>query len=204
MLKKSRTLAVAVGTAALVATGASAASATTLSNAGGALANGSVVSGPLATPATLTVTGAGGGTATCTTGSLGGTVANNGAAAVGLTSPTFTLGTCTDTIAPFNITGASLQSVASSTISSTGSGTGNLNITTANIRVNITSGGLPGTCNMVANTVTGAAANSDNSITFSGVNVSSASGVCQQVLPASFSAKFRPMTSGGSNVTVNP
>ncbi|MGX6446706.1 hypothetical protein ACVU7I_01340 [Patulibacter sp. S7RM1-6] len=203
MLKKSRTLAVAVGTAALVATGASAASATTLSNAGGALANGSVVSGPLATPAILTVTGAGGGTATCTTGSLGGTVANNGAAAVGLTSPTFTLGTCTDTIPAFNITAVNLVSVASVTVSA-GRGGGTLNITTANIKMGITSGGLPGTCNLVANVVSGAAANADNSVTFSNVPVSTASGWCAQWLPVALSGKFGPMTSGGSNVTVNP
>ncbi|WP_210491122.1 hypothetical protein [Patulibacter sp. SYSU D01012] len=199
MLKKSRTLAVAVGTAALMATGASAASATTLSNASGPLANGSVVSGPLATAATLTTPI---GNASCTTGSLGGTVSGNGAAAVGFTSPTFTLGSCTDTIAPFNINSASLSSVASSTITA-GSGGGTLNITSAVIRVNVTAGGLPGVCNFTANTASGIAVNADNSIRFTNVSVNAASGVCSQAAPSTFSATFRPMTSGGSAVTVN-
>ncbi|WP_210491123.1 hypothetical protein [Patulibacter sp. SYSU D01012] len=198
MLKKSRTLAVAVGTAALMATGASAASATTLSNARGPLANGSVVSGPLASAATLTTSV---GNISCSAGSLGATVSGNGAASVGLTSPSFTLGTCTDWIAPFNFTGFSLTSVASSTVTA-GSGGGTLNVTTATIKVRLTSGGLPGSCSMVANTVTGVAANADSSVTFTNVPVSSAQGICGQFLPMTLSAKFRPMTSEGSNVTL--
>ncbi|MGX6446705.1 hypothetical protein ACVU7I_01335 [Patulibacter sp. S7RM1-6] len=201
MLKKSRTLAVAVGTAALVATGASAASATTLSNAGGALANGSVVSGPLATPAILTVTGAGGGTATCTTGSLGGTVANNGAAAVGLTSPTFTLGTCTDTIAPFNVSSVALQSLPTANLTAGPSG-GTLNVTGAIVRFDLVAGGLPMRCLMSVNTASGSTRNVDSSVTFTNVSISSGSGLCGQWLPATLSAAFLPVTSGGANVTV--
>lgn len=209
---KARIAAVSVGTAAIMATGAAAASATTLSNAGGALATGSTISAPLSGTATLNTAF---GPSSCTTGTIGATVTGaNPAPTVALGSPVFTLGTCsgpTSTSSPFRIFSATLSSatsisaVAPSTIAGAD---GDLNIAGATIQVRI---GVPrtapaptGTCNMTVASVKGALRNSDNSVTFSGVNISSATGVCAQALPANFTATFKPLTSGGSAVTIAP
>ncbi|WP_022930144.1 hypothetical protein [Patulibacter americanus] len=201
---KARTAAVAVGTAALMAAGASAASATTLSNGGGPLAAGSTISGPLVGTASLQTAL---GPSSCSAGTLGGTVGTNPAPTVAITSPVFTLNTCTGPTPPggaLKINSANLASVTTAGITYGSAAASTLGITGANITLNVTASGLTQNCNMTANSATGIARNADNSITFTNVPVTGATGVCARALPAQFSAKFGPMTSGGSAVTVNP
>ena len=195
MSKTIRTVAAAFGAAALLASGASAASAATLSNAGGPLANGSAVSGALAGPATIAGSA---GSATCLTGAFSGAVAGNGSGSSALTSPGFTLGSCTDTIPSFTVTGASLASTTAASVSAGGS----VAITGATVRINVVVGGLPGVCNLVASSANGIVANGDSSLTFTDVPVSGAGGLCAQLGAQSVSARFAPLTSGGSAVTV--
>jgi len=216
-MHKARVAAIAVGTAAVMAAGASAASATTLrsgSTTGAALASGSTISGPLTGTATLTTAF---GNATCTAGTLGGTVGTNPAATVALSSPILSLGSSASpcngpgTSAPFRIFDASLVSAGSIGFTANSAGTGGvLSASSVVVRARIASPRTlsqpNGTCDFNVNTATGVGLNSDNSVTFTNVPITSATGLCAQAINASsgFSAKFAPLQSGGSNVYVTP
>jgi hypothetical protein len=215
-MHKARVAALAVGTTAIMAAGASAASATTLrsgSATGAALASGSTISGPLTGTATLTTAF---GNATCTVGSLGGTVGTNPAATVLLTSPVLSLGSypgtpCNGpgTSAPFRIFDAQLISAGSVGVTSNAAGTGgSLVASTVVVRARIASprtlSAPNGTCDFNVNTAAGVAQNADNSVTFTNVPITSATGLCAQAINANsgFTAKFGPLKSGGANVFV--
>lgn len=217
-MHKARVAALAVGTTAIMAAGATAASATTLrsgSTTGAALASGSTISGPLTGTATLTTAF---GNATCTVGTLGGTVGTNPAGTVALTSPILSLGSfpgtpCNGpgTTAPFRIFDAQLISAGSVGVTSNAAGTGgSLVASTVVVRARIASprtlASPNGTCDFNVNTATGIAQNSDNSVSFVNTPITSATGLCAQAINANsgFTAKFAPLKSGGANVFITP
>lgn len=198
--RAARTAAALTCTAGLLATGATAASATTVNAGGVPVPDGTVISAPLTGKVYITTAV---GNASCSTGSFGGTVMNNGAAKVALSPPKLEFSACTDTIAPFDLTSFTLIGASTATLGS-GTGGGTLQLTGAQVKVGIKSGGLPGTCNHVWNTASGAVLNSDNSVTFTNVPVSSAVGFCGTWLPMTISGKFAPLQATAGPVTLAP
>jgi hypothetical protein len=185
----------------MMALGAASASATVVSSPGAptGLPAGTSIGGVLSGTAKLNRASNPAQFATCSTGSLGGVVGASGGASVAVTSPTLSLGpaagatTCVNTGLPFLVRSASLTSFSSAAVTAGGSSSGTLTLSGVSVTAQVTSGGLPGTCVFSAPSVTGVLNNADNSVTFTNVNVTSASGACSAVSPFQFSAKFAPL-----------
>lgn len=203
--RAARMTAVAIGSAAVMGIGAGAASATTVLGNGAALPAGTSIGGPLSGNATLNVTPAPQ-SATCTAGNFAGTIGTNPLSpSVSLTPTAFNLSSCTDTIAGYNITSAALvvsPAPAANVTTNAGLTGGTLNVVSPTVRVNVVAGGLPGVCNFTINnaTTTASATATNNAVgtpsvvQFTAVPVTTASGVCASSAPATFTARFSPIT----------
>jgi hypothetical protein len=197
-------MAMALGTTAIMAIGANAASATTVLGGGSPLASGTAIAAPLTGTATVALsTGA---TITCTTGGLGGTLGTNPATAVAFSPTTFNLAGCTDTAAGIDFTSATLTVPGTGSVTSAAGG-GRLDIANATIGFRVRLGGAPGVCNYTVSnatrTASGAVSNTDSSVSFTNVPLT-AGGICGSFTPAALSATFAPATASGALVTVAP
>lgn len=209
--RAGRAAAVAFGASVLMAAGVSTASATQVQSGGVNLASGTAISAPLSGTAVLTATG---GSASCSTGSIGGVVGSSTGSPtnVPVTSQTLTLGPaagathCVNSGLPFLVRNASLTSVSTSNIMKDGvPADGALTVTGVKVTANITSGGLPGTCVFDAASASGVITNATNRVQFTNVAVTTTSGLCSAASPATFTAGFAPVkTSGGGLVQVAP
>lgn len=197
-----RTALVACGAVVLLGVGPSSVLAVTVEAGGSPLASGTQIGAPLSGVATLTATG---GSVTCSTGSMGGFVGASGGASVVVTGQTFTLGPaagaveCVNSGFPYLVRDFTLSSIGSSTFS-----TGKLSLTSVKLAGRITSGGLPGSCNFDAPSAVGQINNVNHTVAFTNVSVTSTSGFCSALSPATLTANFAPIktVTGGSPVTV--
>jgi hypothetical protein len=202
--RAARVTATALGTAAVMAVGANAASATTVLGGGAPLASGTAIAAPLTGTATVALsTGA---TITCTTGSFGGTIGTNPAASVAFAPTTFDLSGCTDTAAGIDFTGATLTVPGTGSVTSTAGG-GQLDIANATIGFRVRLGGAPGVCRYTVGNATRTASavvsNADSSVSFANVPLTGG-GICGSFTPANLSATFAPAAAAGAPVTVAP
>jgi hypothetical protein len=224
-----RFAAVTLGVAAVGAVSAGSASATVLQAGGVNLATGATITAPLQ-PTALQPLGTVRletpiGVATCVAGKLGLTLSgpnpNTGSVALAPTTfsfgPAVTGGSCTDTIASLNIVGAQLQTpgtAAATTITPGPSGVGKIVFTSTVIRLNVVAGGLPATCQLIADnsssTIRGATANADSSmsITDADVKMTATSGFCGTMNPTlgnqtTLTAKFAPLSAAAGPVVLN-
>lgn len=169
MLKRKTALATAACAIAASALGTSSASATTVENAGGALAAGTSVGNNASDPSTLHLTGLGGITCTITTANF--TVGASGGATVSATMDTLTFQSCTDTIPVITISSCHLVTpLPTGHITGIGSTGGTVELSNTYVRCNV-SGGTSG-CYYFAQTASGAATNAAHTLAYSGVAVS--------------------------------